>query len=207
MNNQTEIIGISGGTGSGKTYLANKLISIYKSNKIQCIEVDSYYKDLSHLDMSQRIKTNFDHPSSFDFDLLINDLSRIKRKQPISIPIYDYKTHTRKNKTRLINSQNELIILEGIYALYLEEIREMFSLSIYINVENKLRKERRIKRDILTRDRTYKSVIAQYKTSVLPMHNEYVKPSKEFADIVIKKLDKTDMNYVKLFTTINHMIN
>ena len=117
-NNSIKIIGIAGGTGSGKTYLANILIKKFGYNNIDKIEVDAYYKDLSHLSMEQRIQNNFDHPESFDFESLIKDLNYLKNGENINIPVYDYKTHTRRKKKNLINKKYSLVLLEGILSLF-----------------------------------------------------------------------------------------
>ena len=134
LNNKIYIIAITGGSGSGKTFLCNKLIKEFGEDKILKIEVDSYYKNLAHLKMEKREKNNFDHPNAFEFDLLYKDLKKIKDSKKINIPIYDYKTHTRKNKFRIIDKQYTVVLLEGIFSTYKQNIRDMLYLNIFIDV-------------------------------------------------------------------------
>ncbi len=206
LNKELKIVGICGGTGSGKTYLTNKLIHTFNDFNIQCIEVDSYYKDLSNLKFEDRAKNNFDHPSSFEFDLLVNDLNNLKKNKNVPVPVYDYKTHTRTNKSTTINNNNDLIILEGIFSLYLKEIRDLLDLCIYIDVKSNIRKERRINRDMENRDRTYNSILNQYSKYVKPMHDQFIHPTKKHADIIIKKINKSDANYSKLLIRLTDLL-
>ena len=141
MNKKTHIIGIGGGSSSGKTYLCNKLVKMFGNEHILAIQVDAYYKDLKHLKMHDREKVNFDHPSSFEFDLLYKQLNQIKNNHPIKIPIYDYTTHTRKKEYHIIDKEYCVILIEGILSAYSKEIREMMSLNVFIDTPNHLRKK------------------------------------------------------------------
>ena len=188
MSNNPYIIAITGGSGSGKTFLCNKLIKEFGEDKILKIEVDSYYKNLAHLKMEKREKNNFDHPNAFEFDLLYKDLKKIKDSKKINIPIYDYKTHTRKNKFRIIDKQYTVVLLEGIFSTYKQNIRDMLYLNIFIDVSNKTRKNRRIKRDSEKRDRTLESIDHQYATTVEPMYRKYVEPTKKYSNLIIKEI-------------------
>lgn len=206
LNKNTYIIAIAGGTGSGKTYLVNQLIEKFGHKNLLSIEVDSYYKDLAHLDFKTRAKNNFDHPSSFDFNLLKSNLKKIKNNKNILIPIYDYKTHTRCKASRKINPPYNIILLEGIFALYPEDIRSLIDYSIFIDINEKIRIKRRIDRDIKLRSRTQTCILKQYEESVKPMYNHYVEPTKEYANLIIKKFNNSDSEYVKLLSIINNRI-
>ena len=206
MNNRTYIIAIAGGSGSGKTFLCDKLIKKFGQNKILKIEVDSYYKNLAHLEMEKREKNNFDHPDAFEFDLLYKDLNKIKGLKKINIPLYDYKTHTRKNKFQTINKTYNIILLEGIFSIYKQDIRDMSDLNIFIDISNKIRKERRIKRDSQKRDRTLESIEYQYTSTVEPMYKKYVEPTKKYSSLIIKEISKSDKGYIKLLEIISTLI-
>ena len=206
MKNNIHIIGITGGSGSGKTFLCDKLIKKFCNRDLLKIEVDSYYNNLSHLSMQEREKTNFDHPNAFDFQLLHQDLNKIKKLQHINIPIYDYKTHTRKLEFNHINKIPNIILLEGIFSLYNKDIREMLTASIFVDIPNNIRKKRRIARDIKDRRRTIKSIEKQYISTVEPMYIQYIKPTKKHSNIIIKDISKSDKGYIKLIETISRLI-
>ena len=203
LNNKVHIIGITGGSSSGKTYLCNNLINYFKGINILQIKLDSYYYDLKHLTMTEREKNNFDHPSAFDFNLLSKHLKQIKNNLYTEIPIYDYTTHTRKSEYRIIDKEYCLILVEGILSLYNEQIRNMFYCSVYINISNEIRKSRRLKRDLESRDRTIESITKQYSETVEPMYKKYIEPTKEFADISIKEISNSDKGYTELIKKIN----
>lgn len=206
MNNKVYIIAITGGSGSGKTFLCNKIIKKFKSNKIIKIEVDSYYKNLAHLKMEDREKNNFDHPDAFEFNLLYAHLNKIKNLEKVNIPLYDYKTHTRKNEFKTMDKIYNIILLEGIFSGYEKNIRDMLYLNVFIDIPNKIRKSRRIKRDKKKRDRTLESIEVQYTTTVEPMYKKYVEPTKQYSDIIIKDISKSDEGYIKLLEIISTLI-
>lgn len=206
-NNSIKIIGIAGGTGSGKTYLANILIKKFGYNNIDKIEVDAYYKDLSHLSMEQRIQNNFDHPESFDFESLIKDLNYLKNGKNINIPVYDYTKHIRTKNIRKIDSKIKIVILEGIFALHRKEILKLLSYKVFLDIPENICLDRRIDRDIKKRDRTHDDIIEQYKKTVKPMYNKFIKPTKKNSDIIIKNINKADSGYIKLMGEINNLIN
>ena len=187
------LIGISGGTCSGKTYLANSLVKHFGENLIGIIKVDSYYHDLSHLGMKKREKNNFDHPNSFDFKLLHSDLSKFINNKIINIPVYSYKTHTRKKETKKIES-NKIIIIEGIYSLYDKDITDLMDLKVFLDKPNSLRKKIRLKRDIKQRARTNESIKLQYSKTVQPMYLKYINKTKKVADIIIKEDNMVNSN-------------
>ena len=207
LNNKTHIIGITGGSGSGKSFLCKKIMSRIDANKVLIITVDSYYKDLSNIKFEEREKNNFDHPKSIDFNLLYNHLLKIKENKPVNAPIYNYKTHTRKKRKKKINLKYSLILLEGILSLYDKKIRKIMDNTVFIDVPSELRKERRIIRDTKNRDRTVESIINQYDSVVVPMFEKYVKPMKEKSNIIIKKFEQNDIGYSKLTEAIQKIIN
>ena len=204
MNNiNTHIIGITGGTCSGKSYLSKSLQDFYGKDKLSIIKLDSYYHDLSHLKFSEREKNNFDHPQSFDYDLLYNHINNILIHKEVEIPIYDYKTHTRTKKTNLIKKTN-IIIIEGILVFYDKKIRDLINLKFFLDKPCDLRKELRLKRDIKSRDRTEKSINTQYNNSVQPMYKEFIKKTKKYADVIIKEDSIVNSN---AFTILSNEIN
>tara|TARA_B100000401_G_scaffold9764_1_gene6337 strand:- start:2460 stop:3086 length:627 start_codon:yes stop_codon:yes gene_type:complete len=206
-NNSLLIIGITGSTGSGKSYLTNNLIKKYSSNLIDKIEVDSYYKNLSHLTMEKRSKNNFDHPNAFEFELLIDDLKKIKSGKDIKIPVYDYSKHLRTKKYRKINSDIKVLLIEGIYALYDKSIVNTLDQKVYIDIAQEKCISRRIERDITSRGRTVESIKKQINTTVIPMFEKFIKPTKDIADLIIKKTDDDDSEFVKLISIIDKHIN
>ena len=178
------ILGIAGGTGSGKTFIADNLISIYNSNSINVINLDSYYKDLSHMGHQDRVKQNFDHPDSIDIDLIISHLNQISDGNDIDIPIYDFSNHVRLESTKTI-SQSNVIIMEGIFALHYMQLRKLYTLNIFIETSDDIRFQRRLIRDTKERGRTIGSIKDQFESTVLPMHEKFIEPSKQFADLII----------------------
>ena len=182
------VLGIAGGTGSGKTYAVKSLLKEYPSDSIVPISMDSYYKDLSHINYKKRIKQNFDHPDSIDINLLEHHLKQASKGHKVSIPIYDFTTHIRIGKTSSI-SNAKIIIVEGIFALHYSQLRKLYTLKIFIDTPESIRFERRLIRDVKERGRTIKSIKDQYNSTVLPMHNKYVEPSKIFSDLILNGED------------------
>lgn len=178
------LIGIAGGTGSGKSTVAKEVYRCLPENSIAVIEQDSYYKDQSHLSFNDRIKTNYDHPDAFDTDLLLEHLSMLQDGKTIDKPIYDFENHNRKKETIRVEPKN-IIIVEGILILAEAELREKFNIKIFVDTDADVRIMRRIQRDIKERGRTIDSVIDQYINVVRPMHLQFVEPTKRYADIII----------------------
>ena len=179
------IIGVAGGSGSGKTRFVKNILKEVENSQVQSIEVDAYYKDLSDITFEERAKNNFDHPNAIDFNLKYNDLKKIINCKPVYTPVYNYKTHTREtNKTIKINNV-KVIILEGILALYNADIRELMDMKIFVDTPSDVRLLRRIKRDINKRARTIESIIKQYNDTVKPMFLKFVKPTRNYADLII----------------------
>ncbi len=178
------LIGIAGGTGSGKTSVSKAISAEFTTSEVALIQQDSYYKDLKHLTFEEREKINFDHPDAVDFEHLYNDLKQLVSGESVNIPLYDYTTHTRKTETEEIGNHH-IIVLEGILALFDEKIRELMDIKLYVDTPDDIRIIRRIKRDINKRERTFESVIEQYYKTVRPMHEQFVEPSKKYADVII----------------------
>lgn len=199
------IIGITGGSGSGKTYLSNKLIDIFGEGNINLIQMDSYYNDLKHLSMEEREKNNFDEPNAFDFTLLLDHLKTLDNIGNVEIPNYDYKTHTRKNETSKI-THKPILIIEGIFAIYDKKVRSLMNLAVYIDIENNIRKERRIKRDMIQRERTKDSIIYQYENIVEPMYKKYILPMKNKSNLILKEISEKSNEFNKLVNYINKII-
>ena len=182
--NQPLLIGISGGTGSGKSRFAKELIARFDSKSLIYISQDSYYKDLAHLDYEQRCEVNFDSPDSIDFSNLLRDLNELINYNQVNIPIYNFKRHKRMQETNRLRPK-PIIVLEGIFALYKPEIRELINLKIFVDTPADIRILRRAKRDINKRDRTIESISKQYIETVRPMHDKFVEPTKSYADIIV----------------------
>ncbi|MBA4542782.1 MULTISPECIES: uridine kinase [Thermoactinomyces] len=177
------VIGVAGGTGSGKTTVAKKLVQQFAESVVY-LEQDSYYKDQSHLTLEERKKTNYDHPLAFDNDLLYSHIQQLLNYCPIEKPIYDYKLHTRAKETVVLNPR-DVIILEGILILDDERLRSLMDIKVFVDTDADVRILRRIERDIQERGRTFESVMEQYLNVVRPMHLQFVEPSKRYADLII----------------------
>ncbi|GGI10630.1 uridine kinase [Bacillus sp. JJ664] len=184
MGNKPIVIGIAGGTGSGKTSVTKAIYDQFKGHSILMIQQDSYYKDQTHLPMDERLKTNYDHPLAFDNDLFIEHINQLLQYKAIEKPVYDYTIHTRSSETIPVEPK-EVIILEGILVLEDERLRDLMDIKIFVDTDADLRILRRIQRDIKERGRTVDSVVDQYVNVVRPMHNQFCEPSKKFADIII----------------------
>lgn len=178
------LIGITGGTGSGKSTIADALYSNFSKDRITMIQQDMYYKDQSHLSMEERVKTNYDHPMAFDNDLLVEHLQKLIKGEAIEKPRYDFTIHNRAKDTTTVEPR-EIIIVEGILILEDERIRNLLDIKVYVDTDADIRILRRLVRDIDERGRTVESVIDQYLTMVRPMHMEFTEPTKRYADIII----------------------
>ena len=178
------LIGITGGTGSGKSTIADALYSNFSNERITMIQQDMYYKDQSNLSMEERVKTNYDHPMAFDNDLLVEHLQKLIKGESIEKPRYDFTVHNRAKDTTTVEPR-EIIIVEGILILEDERIRNLLDIKVYVDTDADIRILRRLVRDIDERGRTVESVIDQYLTMVRPMHMEFTEPTKRYADIII----------------------
>ncbi|MBE6183706.1 uridine kinase [Bacillus ginsengihumi] len=184
MEKKPAVIGVAGGSGSGKTSVTNTIYETLKDHSILVLEQDYYYKDQSHLPFEERLKTNYDHPFAFDNDLLIEHLGQLLQYEPIEKPVYDYSRHTRSEQTIHVEPK-DVIILEGILVLDDERLRNLMDIKIYVDTDADLRIIRRLLRDIEERGRTIQSVIDQYTNVVRPMHNQFIEPTKRYADVII----------------------
>ncbi|RGI32421.1 uridine kinase [Melissococcus sp. OM08-11BH] len=178
------VIGVTGGSGSGKTSVSRAILKALPNHSILLFEQDSYYKDQSHLSFEERLNTNYDHPFAFDTDLLIEHLQDLMGYKAIEKPVYDYEAHTR-SKEVIYQEPKEVIILEGILILEDERLRELMDIKVYVDTEDDIRIIRRIKRDMHDRGRSLDSVIGQYLSVVKPMHQQFIEPTKKYADIII----------------------
>ena len=180
----SKVILIGGGSASGKTYVLRKVLEKIPSDKITKVSLDDYYKNFAELPIEERAKINFDHPKAFDWKLINSQLHDLKNGKTIEKPIYDFVTHSRSEKTEIIEPK-ELIIIEGIMALVNKDLRSLGDLTVFISASRERRLVRRIERDMKERGRTYESIIEQYFTTVLPMYEEIIAPSQYYADLII----------------------
>lgn len=183
-NNTMLIIGIAGGTGSGKTTVVNMIVDQLQHKEVSVISQDSYYRDTSHLTYDERTKINFDHPQSIDFDLLVKHLKTLREGKSIEQPIYSFVKHNRTGET-ITTSPKSVMIVEGILLLTNPELRDLFDIKIYVHTDSDERLIRRVKRDIHERGRDIQEVLDRYQNTLKPMHQQFIEPSKEFADIII----------------------
>ncbi|WP_238650604.1 uridine kinase [Paenibacillus piscarius] len=179
------IIGIAGGTGSGKTTVARSVIDRLGSDKVTFISQDNYYKDHSYLSMAERGAINYDHPLAFDNDLLIEHLNCLKTGQAAFAPVYDFTIHARSTEKTVRLAPNNIVILEGLHVLSDEKLREQLNIKVFVDTDPDVRILRRVLRDIEERGRTIRSIHTQYLTTVKPMHEAFIEPSKKYADLII----------------------
>jgi len=178
------IIGIAGGTGCGKTTVVKQILNELPEGEVGIISQDSYYKDTSHLSYDERVKINFDHPKSIDFDLLALHLKDLKHGKPIHQPVYSFVKHNRTGDT-ILTHPRKVMIVEGILILTNPELRAKFDIKIFVHADSDERLIRRLKRDISERGRDLDEVLNRYQTTLKPMHNQFIEPMKEYADIII----------------------
>lgn len=178
------IVGLAGGTGSGKSTLVHNILELLAGKSLIVIEQDNYYKANTHLSLEERQAINYDHPSSLDNDLLVEHLKTLRTGRPLEKPQYDFTTHMRRPETVRVEPA-DIIIVEGILVLENPQLREMMDLKLYVDTDPDIRFIRRLQRDISERGRTMESVINQYLTTVRPMHLQFVEPSKRHADVII----------------------
>lgn len=204
------IIGIAGGSASGKTSIAKILRDAFDDQKsVVIIRQDDYYKDQSHLTMEERVLTNYDHPLAFDNDLLIHDLNQLLDRNKIEKPTYDFVHHTRSDKYEIIDAC-DVIILEGLFVLEDEKLRNLLDIKVFVDTDADIRFIRRLQRDVEKRGRTIQSVIDQYTATVKPMHESFVEPSKKYAHIIIPEgshnVVAIDLLITKISSILNHSV-
>lgn len=178
------IIGIAGGTGSGKTTVVNKIIKEIPTDEVCVISQDSYYKATDDLSYDERTKINFDHPRAIDFELLISDLQDLKNGKTINQPVYSFVTHNR-TKDVVITPPRKVVIVEGILIFNSRELRDLFDIKIFVHADTDERLIRRVRRDITERGRDIDEVLNRYQDTLKPMHQQFIEPTKNFADIII----------------------
>lgn len=178
------IIGIAGGTGSGKTTVVDQIVKELPAGEVCIISQDSYYHDTSELSYDERVKINFDHPNSIDFDLLVDHLKELRNGNSFEQPVYSFVEHNRTGET-ITTFPKKVIIVEGILILANPDIRKLFDIKIFVHADSDERLIRRLKRDIATRGRDLEEVLNRYQTTLKPMHQQFIEPTKEFADIII----------------------
>ena len=200
------IIGIAGGTGCGKTTVVDQILNELPDGEVGVISQDSYYKDTSHLSYDERIKINFDHPRSIDFKLLREHLSELKKGNTIEQPVYSFVEHNRTGDT-ITTHPRKVIIIEGILILSKLKLRDMFDIKIFVHADSDERLIRRLKRDIAERGRDLDEVLTRYQTTLKPMHQQFIEPMKEYADIIIpnNKYNTVAVDIVR--TIINERIS
>ncbi|WP_174730027.1 uridine kinase [Mesobacillus harenae] len=184
MTRKPVVIGVAGGSGSGKTSVTRAIYEHFKGHSILMLEQDFYYKDQRHLPFEERLKTNYDHPLAFDNDLLIEHITKLLAYEAIEKPVYDYSMHTRSSEIIPVEPKN-VIILEGILILEDERLRDLMDIKLFVDTDADLRIIRRLLRDIKERSRSVDSVIEQYVGVVRPMHNQFIEPTKRYADVII----------------------
>lgn len=178
------IIGITGGTGCGKTTVVDHIVRELPENEVGIISQDSYYKDTSHLSYEERTKINFDHPRAIDFELLLVHLKMLKNGEPIHQPVYSFVKHNRTGDT-ILTHPRKVMIVEGILMMTQKEIRDLFDIKIYVHADSDERLIRRLKRDIIERGRDVNEVLSRYQSTLKPMHQQFIEPTKEYADLII----------------------
>ena len=181
---QPLIIGIAGGTASGKTTVARRLVERLGTHPVAVLDQDSYYRDLADLPLEERARFNFDHPDAFDTSLLVRHLRELRAGNPVEKPVYSFTKHTRTGETVRVNP-GDVVILEGILVLALEPVRELLEVKVFVDSDADVRVLRRVSRDIKERGRDFDGVVEQYFRTVRPMHFGFVEPSKRYADIII----------------------
>lgn len=207
MMSEAVIIGIAGGSASGKTSIALQLYDFFKGyHKVKILKQDDYYKDQSHLPFEERIKTNYDHPLAFDTELLVADLKKLKKKETIQKPTYDYTLHTRSQNVEIVEAR-DVILLEGIFVLAEARIRELCDILVYVDTDSDIRFIRRLRRDIQERGRSLDSVCNQYMDTVRPMHEQFIESSKKYAHIIIPRGGSNKVAVDLLITKIKSIID
>jgi uridine kinase len=199
------IIGICGGTGSGKTTIARAIVKAVGAEKVVLVEQDSYYRNLSDMPLDDRHQANFDHPDSIDSDMLVNHLLRLKQGLMVEMPLYDFKSHTRSDRIATIEPK-PVVIVEGILIFAEPRILGLLDVRVYVDTPDDIRFIRRLQRDIAERGRTTDSVIGQYYRTVRPMHHEFVEPSKRSADIIIPEGGQQDIGIGLLCSMVREKV-
>ncbi len=200
------IIGICGGTGSGKTTIARAIVEAVGEKKVVLVEQDSYYRNLSDMPLDERHQANFDHPDSLDSDMLVNHILRLKQGLTAEMPLYDFKTHTRSDKIEIIEPK-PVVIVEGILIFAEPRVLDLLDVRIYVDTPDDIRLMRRLKRDFTERGRSFERTLDQYERTIRPMHFEFVEPSKRHADIIIPEGAQTGVSVEVLCGLVREKLN
>lgn len=199
------VIGIAGGTGSGKTTVVNNILQLINAEEVNVLSQDNYYHDNQHLSLSEREKLNYDHPKSIDFELLKNHIRALKNGKNVEQPIYSFATHSRTGEYVVVKPKNVLIV-EGILVLTDSELLKEFNLKVFVQADSDERLIRRIRRDTRERGRDLEEVLFRYQTTLKPMHKEFIEPSKNEADLIIPNMKKNSVAIDCLTTIINNSL-
>lgn len=200
------IIGVAGGSGSGKTTVVRHIINTIGEDNIVLLQHDSYYRDLKHLSFEERSKQNFDHPSSLETELMIRHIEALKEGYHVEVPIYDFSNHVRKEESREVYPK-KVILVDGILIFSEKGLRKQMDIKLYVDTDDDIRLLRRIRRDILERDRELQNVLKQYEEYVRPMHLEFVEPSKRYADIIIPRGGQNEVALQMVTARIQEELN
>lgn len=206
MSDEPLIIGVAGGSGSGKTTVVNKIVQKIGKKNILLVEHDSYYRDLSHIPLSERRKQNFDHPSSLETELMIRHIDALRKGYKIDLPVYDFVAHTRAEETIPV-SPKKIILIDGILIFSEPDLLDLMDIKIFVDTDDDVRLLRRLRRDIQERGRELDGVLNQYETYVRPMHLEFVEPSKRYADIIIPRGGENRVALEMVIAMINGKLN
>jgi uridine kinase len=200
------IIGICGGTGSGKTTIARAIVDAVGRENVVLVEQDSYYRNLADMPLDERHQANFDHPDSIDSDMLVNHLIRLKQGLSIEMPLYDFVTHTRSDQIEVINPK-PVVIVEGILIFSESRVLDLLDCRVFVDTPDDVRLMRRLRRDITERGRTFERTLEQYELTIRPMHFEFVEPSKRHADVIIPEGSQTGMTVDLLCSLVREKLN
>lgn len=195
------IIGIAGGTGCGKTTVVNNILNNINTESVIVISQDNYYRDNEHLPFEERSKVNFDHPRSIDFELLVEHIKELRKGNSIEQPVYSFITHSRTKDT-ILTHPKDVIIVEGILVLTDAELRDLFDVKIFVHTDSDERLIRRIRRDIQERGRDLDEILNRYQKTLKPMHQQFIEPSKNYADIIIPNMKKKNEVAIKLLSSV-----
>jgi uridine kinase len=200
------IIGICGGTGSGKTTIARSIVDAVGAKRVVLVEQDSYYRNLSDMPLDERHQANFDHPDSIDSDMLVNHIMRLKQGLPIEMPLYDFVTHTRSDKIETIKPK-PVVIVEGILIFAEPRVLDLLDVRVFVDTPDDVRLLRRLRRDINERGRTFERTLEQYERTIRPMHFEFVEPSKRHADVIIPEGAQTGVSVEFLCSLVREKLH
>lgn len=200
------IIGICGGTGSGKTTIARSIVESVSAQNVVLVEQDSYYRNLADMPLDERHQANFDHPDSLDSDMLVNHILRLKQGLSIEMPLYDFATHTRSEKIEIIEPR-PVVIVEGILIFAEPRVLDLLDVRVFVDTPDDIRLMRRLRRDITERGRTFERTLEQYERTIRPMHYEFVEPSKRHADIIIPEGAQTGVTVEVLCGLVQRKLN